>query len=523
MILSDDWIAEPVQLDVQSDMGTKIELIKGGTLEIRVVDQDTKESIAGVSVNVRDEQTQQYQQFQTNEEGLGSKQLLPGTYRVSAYKQGYRSSNEAGSVVVEDGQAAELTVELGGQPKIKGVVTDSNGKAIEGAVVRLIPNYGPEREGKTSDEKGQFTISWDPGQMGWTEGEFYLLATHSDKKLAGVVQIGEDAREVTIKLEKGITAKGKVMNQDGEPIIGARILLYFRGSNFGSPSGLETQTGPDGNYEFNPLAADQRYSVNVSNAAGYGTGQEQIEPTSDETRMEIKDIILRVADQKVTGQVVDIDGKGLADVQLHCYGQGQPNVNTKTNKDGTFVLEPVCAGELNISANYRVDRDYQYGHVQTEGGAEDVKVIVASQGGSQRFVPKKAASLVGKALPDLTACGVEVPQDANEILLFFWDMIQRPSRHFIKELNAKADLLKEKGVTVLLINVSMVEMEKLDIWLSENEIVYPSSVIAENAEEIKFNMGLQGLPWLILTDAEHNVIAEGFSVEELEEKLRQIQ
>jgi hypothetical protein len=229
-----------------------------------------------------------------------------------------------------------------------------------------------------------------------------------------------------------------------------------------------------------------------------------------------------VADQKVTGQVVDIDGKGLADVQLHCYGQGQPNVNAKTDKDGTFVLEPVCAGELNISANYRVGRDYQYGHVQTEGGAEDVKVIVASQGGSQRFVPKKAASLVGKALPDLTACGVDVPEDANEILVFFWDMIQRPSRHFIKELNAKADLLKEKGVTIVLINVSIVEKEKLDTWLSENEIVYPSGTITENAEDVKFDMGIQGLPWLILTDAEHNVIAEGFSVKELEEKLKQI-
>jgi len=50
-------------------------------------------------------------------------------------------------------------------------------------------------------------------------------------------------------------------------------------------------------------------------------------------------------------------------------------------------------------------------------------------------------------------------------------------------------------------------------------IAYPCGVIAENAEDVKLKMGVQGLPWLILTDSEHKVIAEGFSVNELESKL----
>lgn len=517
---SDEWIAEPVNLEMQGDAGTKIELIRGGTLEVKVIDSETKEAIPGVSVNARDEQTQQYQSFHTDENGLGSKQVLPGTYKVSAYKQGYRSSNEAVSAVVEDGKTAVVTVELGGQPKIKGLVTDLDGKSVEGAAVRLFPDHGPSRGGEIkSDEKGQFTLSWDPGQMGWTEGEFNLLATHSDKKLAGVIQIAEGDKEATIKLEKGITAKGKVINSDGDPIAGARVSLQFHGSRFSSSCGMETNTGPKGQYEFTPLAVDQRYSVHISNVKGYGIGQKEIESSSDAAEVAIDDIVLLVADQKVTGQVVDIDGKGLADVQLHCYGESQPNISAKTDKDGKFALDPVCAGEISISANYRNGQDYQSGHVRTEGGAEDVKIIVTSRGGGRRFVPRKPASLVGKDLPDVSAHGVELPEDANSVLVFVWDMNQRPSRHFVKKLNTKADLLKEKGVTVLLINAAPVEKAKLDAWLKENGIAWPCGVIAENAKDVTFKMGVQGLPWLILTDAEHKVAAEGFSVEELEKKL----
>ncbi|HUU16981.1 MAG TPA: hypothetical protein VMW72_07525 [Sedimentisphaerales bacterium] len=41
-------------------------------------------------------------------------------------------------------------------------------------------------------------------------------------------------------------------------------------------------------------------------------------------------------------------------------------------------------------------------------------------------------------------------------------------------------------------------------------------------DEIKFNWSTQVLPWLILTDKKHIVRAEGFNINELDEKLKQI-
>lgn len=521
--LDDDWISEPVMVTVASDAEAEatIELTKGGTLEVTVIDGESKDPVAGVSVNFSHQQTQQYQHLVTGDNGVGSKQVLAGIYKVSAYKQGYRSSNEAGSVVVENGKTATLTIELGGQPKITGVVTDSDGKPIEGATLRMIPNWGGQRDGVKSDAKGHFSMTWDPQRMGQSEMTFYLGAMHAERNLVGVLQIAEDTEEVAVKLEKGIVATGKVIDPDGQPIAGAKAALHFHGSNFSTSFEVETLTDKKGGYELNLLAADQRYSVQISKAKGFGTGRQEVEFDSDATEVDVKDIILQIADQKVTGQVVDIDGKGLADVQLHCYGgSGQPNINTKTDADGNFVLENICAGEINITANYRIGQEYRHGNVRTEGGAEDVKVIVTSRGGSQQFVPKKAPSLVGKPLPDLTACGVTVPDDAASVLVFAWDMNQRPSRHFIKQFNAKAEMLKAKGVTVVLVQAAPVEQEKLDAWLGENSIAYPCGVIGEKVEDMKFKMGVQGLPWLILTDGEQKVIAEGFSVDELVNELK---
>ena len=38
-------------------------------------------------------------------------------------------------------------------------------------------------------------------------------------------------------------------------------------------------------------------------------------------------------------------------------------------------------------------------------------------------------------------------------------------------------------------------------------------------EQKRFNLGVKALPWLILTNNEHIVTVEGFSINELEEKI----
>ena len=517
-VQSEEWPMQPLQVEVPNEKETKIELSKGGVIKVTVVEADTKEPVSDAHVSFRSNDTDQHQQGSTDESGVTTKQLAPGTYQVRAYKQGYNYQQQSSTVVVQGDKTEELTFELKGMPKISGTVVDAKGKAVEGAWVRLIPSSGSSRNKIVTDENGKFKMTWDPAEMEWTEGECYVYASLAQGNLAGIELISDEAKDITVKLVKGITAKGKVRNEAGEPIAAAKMSLMFRGSNYSTSFGMEADTDEEGVYEFGPLVAERRYTVHVAKAEGYGQDQQAVEILDEKSEIEVNDIVLQVADQKVTGQVVDVDGKGLANVQVYCYGNGQPSIHTKTDDEGKFVLEPVCSGEIRINSHYNINQEYLHGSVRTEGGAEDVKIILSSQN-NDLFVPKKAISLVGKQLSDMSEYGIDIPLDAKAVLLFFWDMNQRPSRHFVKELWGKAELLKNKSVSVVLVNETNVDKNKLDSWLEKNGIQFESIILGENSKKIKEKMGVQGLPWIILTDAERKVIAEGISVNELESTL----
>jgi gluconolactonase len=68
----------------------------------------------------------------------------------------------------------------------------------------------------------------------------------------------------------------------------------------------------------------------------------------------------------------------------------------------------------------------------------------------------KTPLLIGKPLPELEKMGIEFPAGASErmILVCLWDMQQRPSRNYIRELAKKADDLAEEDVAVACIQVA---------------------------------------------------------------------
>ena len=135
------------------------------------------------------------------------------------------------------------------------------------------------------------------------------------------------------------------------------------------------------------------------------------------------------------------------------------------------------------------------------------------------------ASLVGKPLPDFENITIEFePRQAWDkiLLICFFDMNQRPSRNCMKQLGKKAQKLKEKEVVVVTIHASKIEKEKLDDWIKENDINLTVGMIKGDVEKTKFTWGVRSLPWLILTDRQHNVTAEGFGIDELERKIEEI-
>ncbi len=130
--------------------------------------------------------------------------------------------------------------------------------------------------------------------------------------------------------------------------------------------------------------------------------------------------------------------------------------------------------------------------------------------------------LVGRKLPGWE--GIELGAASNEIegkrvLVCFFDMQQRPSRNSLLQLARQIASLRDKGVVVIALQASPVERSDLDGWLKDNKVPLRVGTIQGDEEATRSAWGVKSLPWLILTDCNHTVVAEGFTVGELDEKV----
>jgi hypothetical protein len=87
------------------------------------------------------------------------------------------------------------------------------------------------------------------------------------------------------------------------------------------------------------------------------------------------------------------------------------------------------------------------------------------------------------------------------------------------KLAEKAGVLADKGITVLCVHTSSVEVKTIDEWMREYNIPFPVKAIAKDPEKARLAWGVKSLPWLILTDQKRIVEANGFSLAELDERI----
>ncbi|MHC4457113.1 MAG: carboxypeptidase regulatory-like domain-containing protein [Planctomycetota bacterium] len=523
-----DWVAEPLEVATEAGKTTsnvKIEVCKGGILEVVVTEAATEKPVEKASINIRDEENDQWFHTQSDKDGIARIRLLAGQYSLSGvHKQGYSRGQQEETVTIEDNKTARLETQLSEAPKVTGVVRDESGKPVEGAKLKVCPMGGRDI---TSDAQGKFEVKWDPRQWGPEETVCYLVARQTERNLAAALEIEEDTKTADIKLRLGVIFTGKVVDSDGKGIANARITVMLRAARWGSSIGRdEAHTDEEGIFEAKAIPAEHRYDI-YAKADGYGTERREVHADDAvDNQLDAGQFTLALANLSVSGIVVDVNDKPVANARLYCYGDGQPDhPDIQTDEEGKFTIEKVCEGRISVNANVR-GKTRLYGYVETEGGTTDVKIVVTETGSAgRRFVPKQPPSLVGKPLPELKNLEIELsPADANDkmILVCFWDMQQRPSRHCIRQLAEKAEELKEKGITIIAVQASKVDENALNEWAEKYNITFPTGIIEEDEEKTRFAWGVRSLPWLILADKKQVVRAEGFALAELDEKLEHI-
>jgi hypothetical protein len=74
-------------------------------------------------------------------------------------------------------------------------------------------------------------------------------------------------------------------------------------------------------------------------------------------------------------------------------------------------------------------------------------------------------------------------------------------------------------VDVILIQSSVISPEVLGQWKEKLDFGFKIAMMTGDVQTIRWSWGVEALPWLILTDKGHIVVAEGFRLDELNEKL----
>lgn len=131
--------------------------------------------------------------------------------------------------------------------------------------------------------------------------------------------------------------------------------------------------------------------------------------------------------------------------------------------------------------------------------------------------------LAGKPLPAFNGIKIDFSLDTSKgkpILLCFFDMEQRPSRYCITQLAKQAEQLRQRRVNIVAVHASKIEQDTLNEWLKENNVSFPVGVIEDDKEQTRFNWPVKSLPRLILTDKQHIVRADGFGINDLDEKIK---
>lgn len=196
------------------------------------------------------------------------------------------------------------------------------------------------------------------------------------------------------------------------------------------------------------------------------------------------------------------------------YKITQIDVNPDHDELQSFVLDVQNGTRIKIIDEPRFEYIWDDGK----------KFVEDEWDGSIRYVPKDWSIQVGigKPLQKFEGTNLKLSDEQTKdraILLCFFDMNQRPSRYCVKQLTQKAAALKEKGITVAAVQTSQVTNNTLNEWAKTNNIPFPVGAITADIEKTRFTWGVRVLPWLILTDKQNIVTAEGFNPAELDEKL----
>ena len=105
--------------------------------------------------------------------------------------------------------------------------------------------------------------------------------------------------------------------------------------------------------------------------------------------------------------------------------------------------------------------------------------------------------------------------DTKRLLICFWDINQRSSRHGFEELVQMREALAKKGIDILTVQIAEKKPDNIKEWAQKKVSLLMTGKLTGNVEDIRKKWGINALPWLILMDSKGIVQQEGMTVEDV--------
>lgn len=488
--------------------------------------------------------------------------IPPGhNYNINASAKGYGDKDvdaHADNAVNNQLNVETLTLPIANL-SISGQIVDTEGHPVSNAQISGSGRNQP-RPHTLSDNQGNFILA------GLCEGVVYIRTNvrRDGKSLSARVHTDAGAKGIKIVVREGRTTSYYIASKTDEDIIRnnekaiAGVVLDEKGAPVANvPVSVcchqtKTEDGRD-SWHYRPFTGlsditneQGRFAIAIQEDGKYNL---RFSPDKH-AAMIVYDIPIGTKDLKVT-----LSDGGTILGHLMRMEKGEkvpiPNVEVKieqtdrasythlgfdrdrttvTDEEGRFRFEHVrtkirprrnrTAKEWKHTARYW---KISYGDTSktiafhNSNTIDDVELIIKPDLSS-------SSSLIGNKIPGFDDIKVNLSkaQTKNQkLLICFFDMNQRPSRHYINQLNRRAQELKAKEIIAVAIQTAKVDEQSLNAWLKKSDIDIPIGSIQTDPDEIKYKWGVHALPWLVLTDNKHIVRAEGFQLGELEARINQ--
>ncbi|HXU03910.1 MAG TPA: carboxypeptidase-like regulatory domain-containing protein [Polyangia bacterium] len=308
--------------------------------------------------------------------------VFPGSYRLSASRPGHILRRAPVIDARGAGAPVKAVLELVRGARVFGKVLDPRGGAAAGARVRCLASAiedltvqtGPlplaaeaaampsgagralgTTRGTVADHEGRFTVDdLIPGRYRVEVAHGGAEPLRSDEFMLAP---GERRDVGKLALRPGFPVTGRVVDEGGAPIDGARVVVAQAGASPASV-GLSTITDSGGLFALALPAGSYRLSAN---AAGRGTAQAAVDVAAGSSPPAVV-IKLSRADARLEGMIRDDGGRPLARARLAVWPAdavepgatpgASPVASGVADVGGHFTIAPLPAGEARLQIQH---------------------------------------------------------------------------------------------------------------------------------------------------------------------------